>query len=316
MGTWRYLAGGFDHWKIISTWHTVIHIRCIGELAVVIVFSAFKQGLANTLHHAAMYLSFHNHGVDYIADIINSNPDRKAHPIQTDDSQCMVCHSATSLSVYDSQGNAHTLTTYFVKTAANAWSVFAANDGVQIGAGAVGTINFNTDGSINTGATTLPYTISTAVSTGATTPLVFTLDFTASTQFGSSFGVNKLDQDGFQSGKLTGFSISEDGVVLGRYSNGQARAQGQIVLANFTNVQGLQPLGNSLWGETSASGQPLVGAPTTGNLGVLQSGATEESNVDITEELVKMITAQRVYQANAQTIKTQDQVLQTMVNLR
>jgi flagellar hook protein FlgE len=225
-------------------------------------------------------------------------------------------HSATSLAVYDSLGNPHTLTAYFVKTAANTWSVFAASDGVQVGTGPIGTLAFNSDGTINTGATTLPFALSVPVGTGATSPLAFALDFTGSTQFGSGFGVNELTQDGYPSGKLTGYAISSDGTIVGRYSNGQTRAQGQVVLANFTNPQGLQPLGNNQWGETAASGQPLVGAPNTGNLGVLQSGALEEANVDITEELVKMITAQRIYQANAQTIKTQDAVLQTMVNLR
>ncbi len=225
-------------------------------------------------------------------------------------------HSATSISIYDSLGNPHTLTTYFVKTAANAWSVFAANDGVQVGAGAVGTLSFRNDGSIDPAATTLPFVLSVPVATGAINPLPFDLTFTGSTQFGSAFGVNELTQDGYQSGKLTGYAISPDGTIVGRYSNGQTRAQGQIVLANFTNPQGLQALGNNAWGETAASGQSLLGAPNSGNLGVLQSGALEESNVDVTAELVKMITAQRIYQANAQTIKTQDAVLQTMVNLR
>lgn len=225
-------------------------------------------------------------------------------------------HSATSVSIYDSLGNPHTLTSYFVKTAANVWSVFAANDGVQVGAGAVGTLTFLTDGSIDPAATTLPFALSAPVATGAVDPLAFDLSFTDSTQFGSAFGVNELNQDGYQSGKLTGYSVSPDGTIVGRYSNGQTRAQGQVVLANFTNQQGLQPLGNNAWGETAASGQPLIGAANSGNLGTLQSGALEESNVDITAELVKMITAQRNYQANAQTIKTQDAVLQTMVNLR
>ena len=142
------------------------------------------------------------------------------------------------------------------------------------------------------------------------------LDFTGSTQFGSTFGINALTQDGFTSGKLAGYSVSEDGILLGRYTNGQSRALGQVVLASFANPQGLQPLGNNGWGESTGSGQPLVGAAGTGSLGALQSGAIEESNVDLTQELVDMITAQRVYQANAQTIKTQDQVLNTLVNLR
>jgi flagellar hook protein FlgE len=103
---------------------------------------------------------------------------------------------------------------------------------------------------------------------------------------------------------------------MARYSNGQTKPAGQIEIANFRNPQGLQPLGGNAWGRSFASGDPLVGVPGDGNLGVLQAGAVEESNIDLTAELVDMITAQRVYQANAQTIKTQDQILQTIVNLR
>ena len=136
------------------------------------------------------------------------------------------------------------------------------------------------------------------------------------TQFGSQFGVNTLTQDGYSSGQLSGFSIGSDGLIQGRYTNGQSRTLGEFLLANFPNPTGLQSIGNNAWNETAASGQPVPGAPGSGNLGVLQSGAVEESNVDLTAELVDMITAQRVYQANAQTIKTQDQVLQTLVNLR
>lgn len=141
-------------------------------------------------------------------------------------------------------------------------------------------------------------------------------NFGQSTQYGGSFGVNTLTQDGYASGRLNGFSTSADGTVLGRYSNGQSRALGQMLLANFTNPQGLQPVGNNEWAESAASGQPLIGTPGSSSLGVLQSSAVEDSNVDLTAELVNMITAQRVYQANAQTIKAQDQVLQTLVNLR
>lgn len=141
-------------------------------------------------------------------------------------------------------------------------------------------------------------------------------DFTGTSQFGGNFGVNTLTQDGFTSGRLSGFTTSADGTILGRYTNGQSRALAQVVLANFTSPQGLQPLGNNAWAETANSGGPLVGTPGSSSLGVLQSSAVEDSNVDLTAELVNMITAQRVYQANAQTIKTQDQVLQTLVNLR
>jgi flagellar hook protein FlgE len=143
-----------------------------------------------------------------------------------------------------------------------------------------------------------------------------TLDLSAATQYGSTFGVSSMTQDGYTSGRLSGLSISSEGVIQGRYSNGQSRNLGQIVLANFANPNGLQSLGGNQWSETVASGQPLIGAPNSGSLGALQSAAIEESNVDLTAELVNMITAQRNYQANAQSIKTQDAIMQTLVNLR
>lgn len=156
----------------------------------------------------------------------------------------------------------------------------------------------------------------TAVNPASAAPQTIRFNFAQTSQYGGNFGVNSLTQDGFASGRLSSFSTSPDGTILGRYTNGQSRALGQMVLANFTNPQGLQPLGNNSWAETSASGGPLVGAPGTSSLGVLQATAVEDSNVDLTAELVNMITAQRVYQANAQTVKTQDQILQTIVNLR
>jgi flagellar hook protein FlgE len=181
------------------------------------------------------------------------------------------------------------------------------------GGAAVGTLTFGTGGVLTTAA---PFNISLTSTNGAATPQTFTLDFTGTTQFGAQFGVTRITQDGYAAGKLAGFSIGADGTILGRYSNGQTRAQGQITLASFANPQGLVPLGGNQWAESSVSGQPIVGAPQGGNLGTLQSGALEESNIDLTRELVDMITAQRIYQANAQTIKTQDQMLQTLVNLR
>ena len=221
-------------------------------------------------------------------------------------------NKATSMSVYDSLGNPHAFTTYYVKTAANTWDVYGAIDGTALST-KVGQLVFNTDGSLKTGG---PFNISVALTNGATTPFNFTVDYPGSTQFGSQFGVNVLTQDGFSSGQLSGFSVGSDGLIQGRYTNGQSRTLGQFLLANFPNPTGLQSIGNNAWNETAASGQPVPGSPGSGNLGVLQSGAVEESNVDLTAELVDMITAQRVYQANAQTIKTQDQVLNTLVNLR
>ncbi len=224
-------------------------------------------------------------------------------------------NSSTAVAVYDSLGNEQTLQTFYVKTAnPGEWQVYAASDGTQVGAGAIATLNFNTNGALTT-AMPLAAVAIPATASGATGPSVV-IDFSGTTQFGSSFSVNALTQNGYASGRLSGFSIDADGMILGRYSNGESALLGQVVLANFANPNGLQQLGNNMWAETSASGNPLVGVPSTGSLGVLQSSAVEDSNVDLTAELVNLITAQRVYQANAQTIKAQDAVLQTLVNLR
>lgn len=220
----------------------------------------------------------------------------------------------TSLTAYDSLGNPRTFTSYYVKTAPNTFDVQGSIDGVALGS-SLGTLAFNTDGSLNAAGSTVPMTV-TGPPVGGAAPMSFTLDFTGTTQFGSLSSVNKLVQDGYTSGRLDGYAIGPDGAVLGRYTNGQSKNLAQIALANFVAPTGLQPLGDNKWAESPASGQPLVGTPGSGSLGVLQSSALENSNVDLTKELVDLITAQRVYQANAQTIKTQDQVLQTLVTLR
>ncbi|HTT10221.1 MAG TPA: flagellar hook protein FlgE [Burkholderiaceae bacterium] len=225
-------------------------------------------------------------------------------------------NSSTAMTVYDSQGNSHTLTTYYVNTGPNTWDVYAAADGAALNGGAVvGSLNFGSGGTLPADAT---MNVSIPLTNGAATPLAIPITYPASsmTQFGVDFAVSQLQQNGYTTGTLSGFSIGSDGTVLGQYTNGQSRAQGQIVLANFVNPQGLIALGNNQWSESSDSGQALVSSPGSGTLGVLQSGALEDSNVDLTAELVNMITAQRTYQANAQTIKTQDQVDQTLVNLR
>jgi flagellar hook protein FlgE len=185
----------------------------------------------------------------------------------------------------------------------------------------VGHLNFDTNGALSStlmSPQTLPLTVNLPIypPTGAKDTLSIKLNFAGTSQYGADTSEKKTTQDGYTAGHLQRFSAAADGTILGQYSNGQTKALGQIVLANFTNPNGLEPLGNNAFAETSESGTPLVGTPDTGSLGVLQSSATEASNVDLTAELVNMITAQRVYQANAQTIKTQDSVLQTLVNLR
>lgn len=226
---------------------------------------------------------------------------------------------ATTVSVFDSLGREHSLALYFSKSATTApgasstWNVYGTTDGNPMGATPLGTVSFDTRGALTAGS---PLNVSVPVGADAGGTQAVAVNLAKATSFGSAFGVTELTQNGFASGRLSGFSIGADGVLLARYSNGQARPQAQIALANFVNPQGLAPLGGNAWAETSTSGQPLVGAPGSGNLGVLQSGAVENSNIDLTAELVNMITAQRVYQANAQTIRTQDQVMQTLVNLR
>jgi flagellar hook protein FlgE len=186
----------------------------------------------------------------------------------------------------------------------------------------VGTLSFNSLGALeSTNPASTPMGVlgipgGIVFANGSTTPQQMTMDFTQSTQFGAQFGVTSMNQNGYTSGQLNGFNTSPDGTILGRYTNGQSKALGQIVLSNFANPQGLISMGNNEWAASAASGQALVGQPGTASLGVIQSGATEDSNVDLTAELVNMIVAQRVYQANAQSIKAEDSILQTLTNIR
>ncbi len=233
-------------------------------------------------------------------------------------------NNATSQTVYDTKGQGVAVTYYFQKSAADTWNVFATANGATIrGTTAapqpVGTINFDPAGGRPT-VRTLTFDITApGPNQAGTTPLPIaglTLDISRMTQYGAPFAVTDLKQDGYAPGQLSDIVIEEGGLVMASYSNGQSKPAGQIELATFRNPQGLQAQGGNVWERTFAAGDPIVGVPAEGNMGVLQSGALEESNIDLTGELVNMITAQRMYQANAQTIKTQDQVLQTLVNLR
>jgi flagellar hook protein FlgE len=230
--------------------------------------------------------------------------------------------TSTSLMAYDSQGVEVPVSLSFVKTATpNTWEVYTSS-----GSGAPtkqGGLVFNTDGTIKetldsggagTGKTTMDLPMTG--SSGAVGSWNASVDFGTSTQLGTAFAVAKLSQDGWAPGELASVKIGNDGVISARYSNGKQQAVGQVMLANFRNPQGLTPLGAGAWAATSASGSSILGAPGEGNLGALQAGALEESNVDLTAELVNMMTSQRTYQANAQTIKTLDQILSTLVNMR
>ncbi|MEW5788703.1 MAG: flagellar hook protein FlgE [Pseudomonadota bacterium] len=234
-------------------------------------------------------------------------------------------HFSTSFTVYDEAGNDHGFVLYFQKTADNAWNVDAYVNGDQVdmfpgNASNTGTLDFTTAGVMDdingAAAAAVSVTVPAATLGTGAADLVFDLDLTEFTQYGSSSGVSALSQDGYASGRIAGVSVDREGVILGSYTNGQTRTLGQIITYSFLNPQGLQPVGNNQWFETSESGQPVSGSPGSGVLGYVQAGAVEESNVDLTAELVNLIVAQRMYQANAQTIRAQDQILQTLVNLR
>ncbi len=265
-------------------------------------------------------------------NVIEMNLDsRKAATLPTgtpqiDFSDATTYNNATSVTVFDKQGQDVALTYYFQKTAANTWNVYATADGTPVSTDSsnnptpITTMTFPDTGAAPTSPTqpvSFDIPATTNASGGATLPIAgVMLDVTKATQYGSTFGVTSLSQDGYAAGQLTSVSIEKTGIVTATYSNGQSKPAGQIEIANFRNVQALSPLGGNLWARSFASGDPVTGTPSSGNLGSLQAGALEESNTDLTSELVNMITAQRVYQANAQSIKTEDQVLQTLVNLR
>jgi len=163
-------------------------------------------------------------------------------------------------------------------------------------------------------ATSLTYN-NFAMTNGAA-PLSLNLDFSGITQFGGDYAVNSLFQDGYSTGRLTGLDISDTGVVSARYTNGQSSALGKVALANFPNAQGLRQMGDTSWAETFSSGGALIGEAGTASFGLIQSGALEASNVDIAEQLINLITAQRNFQANSQVISTADTITQTIINIR
>lgn len=269
---------------------------------------------------------------------------------------------ATSLTVYDSQGNAHVMTQYFVKepgtsssssgsAADTEWAMYVMVDGEDVGdpdptldfpqnldpSRARYTLFFNQDGTIDTAATGELYVTNwdpvddNGDRNGAlgavnilegglpladpATSSNFRIDLTGTTQYGSSFSVNQVSQNGYTTGRLTGLAIDTDGVIFAQFSNGQSQTLGQVALANFTNPEGLTPAGDTGWSESYDSGVPTIGAPRTASLGQIKSSALEESNVDLSEQLVRLIVAQRNFQASAKTIETSDQITQSILNI-
>src|ERR1700716_1188983 len=222
--------------------------------------------------------------------------------------------NTTSLTTYDSLGAAHTATLYFLKgAAANAWTTQLYVDNNAVGTQQALTYS-------NAGAITAP--VGGKVTFPAYTPATgaaamnMTFDFTKTTQYGDNFGVTAVTQDGFTTGKLTGISIDKSGVVQARFTNGRSVNLGQVAMANFADSQGLQQLGNATWAQTNASGQAVNGVAGNSGFGDIQSGSIEQSNVETTGALVRMIKAQRNFQANAQMIQTDNQISQTVINMR
>ncbi len=231
--------------------------------------------------------------------------------------------NATSTTVFDSLGVSHTLQTYFLKSnaAANTWETRAFLDGAAMtpAVGADETLAFDASGVYQTPAGGTVQYAAFGLSNGATA-LSLTLDYTPSTgsdttQFSSGFLVSSLLQDGAGTGRLSGLEVADDGLVQGNYTNGESLALGKIIMADFPNAQGLRQIGNTMWRETSQSGQVLVGEAASGRFGSVQAGALENSNVLLTTELVKLITAQRNFQASAKAIETANTVTQTVINI-
>ncbi|MDL2191095.1 flagellar hook protein FlgE [Cobetia sp. LC6] len=237
---------------------------------------------------------------------------------------------ASAMTVYDSLGDEHVVTSFYAKTENNTWNVHhvmdfsskAAELQEQIDEGVADpSVDFDPQTEVitfGTGGQLLDYsqTAQTYALANGASDLSFSIDFTGSTQYANDFEVITLSQNGYTSGSLVGVSFEEDGRVIGSYSNELKQTLGTIALANFANEQGLQPNGDNGWVATASSGVPLVGVPGEGVFGEVQSGVVEASNVDLTTELVDLIIAQRNYQSNAQTIKVQDEVQQSVINMR
>ncbi len=218
-------------------------------------------------------------------------------------------NSSYTSQVYDSLGNTHTVTQYFTKTASNTWEVNVQVDGSATPV-ATESVTFNADGSIATPAGTF----NVAFPAAGANAMSIDIDLAGSTQFGAAFGVSTNNPNGYSSGELAGVRVEDNGMVYATFTNGQSQLQGQLVLADFANPQALAKVSGTSWSQSFNSGAPVVGVPGAGTLGDLTPGALEGSNVDLTSELVNLMTAQRNYQANAKTISTNDQLTQALFN--
>jgi flagellar hook protein FlgE len=244
---------------------------------------------------------------------LNSQDDVKA-AADFDPTNGNTYNASTSVDAYDSVGGTQKVSVYFTKSGTNSWEAFAGYGDPVSQKTDLGPVTFDSSGNLTSGKT-FSFTIPDGASATAGATQTLTLDLSGTTQYGAKSGLTNLHQDGNSTGELTGFTVGSDGMLTGNYSNGETKALGQIAVANFNNQNGLQNLGGNVYAQTAASGAAQVSVPGSTNHGTLQGGAVENSNVDLTSELVNLITAQRNYQANAQTIKTQQTVDQTLINL-
>ena len=230
---------------------------------------------------------------------------------------------STATTIYDSLGTAHTATMFYAKVADNQWNAFTFVDGnnVTVGGNAFADIQFTDAGALAVSTGDVDALGNVVIDDfnpggGAADISGLTFNYSATSQFGSGFAVNELSQDGFTSGRLSGVDVDDSGVVFARFTNGQSEPLGKVALARFSNTQGLRQIGDTSWAESFASGDVQIGEAGTSSYGLIQSGALENSNVDLAKQLVNLITAQRNFQANAQVITTADAVTQTVINIR
>jgi flagellar hook protein FlgE len=224
-------------------------------------------------------------------------------------------NQSTPFTAYDSLGATHTGVVYFVKdAAANVWNANLYVDGTSTGASQQ--LTFNSSGALVAPANGKLSFPAVSVSPGAD-PMQLSLDMSKATQFGNAYAASAINPDGYPTGILSSIDVSREGVVQAKYSNGQSTALGQLAMAQFSNEQGLRQLDNTNWAASFDSGTPVMGAAGNGTFGSVQAGALEASNTaDLTAQLVNMIKAQRNYQANAQVISTDNQLTQTIINIR
>jgi len=222
--------------------------------------------------------------------------------------------TTSTIKIYDSLGNAHTVTAYFTKTANNQWTWNAecpdsATSSTRMGGGV---INFTSTGEYSSDAAAM----SLPLTNGADTPLVYDFDFKNIKQLATSTSMNVSSQDGFASGTLKTYSVGTNGIITGTYTNGMTQRLGQLATAMFSNEEGLMKEGSNLFAQSTNSGVAQIGTAGQNGSGKISAGYLELSNVDLAGEFTSMITTQRAFQACSKVISTADQMLQELVNLK